>query len=797
MNWARLAFQLLLGKRLPRLEGELRVGSRQPITLRRDAFGVAYVAARDEADAWFGLGFCHGQDRAGQLELLGRVVRGTLAEVAGPDLLGVDRAVRLIGIHRAARAQLPLFDAESRDQLAAYVAGVNAAFAREAGPRSHEHALLRIEPVLWEPVDVVALGLLTCCLLPSNWDVELARLIVFAKDGEAAVRALDPTFPPELPLTSPPGRPAGPARAYLTGDLEQLRQLLGHSGGSNAWAIGPARTQTGRPLLANDPHLPAALPNIGYLARVQCPSFAVAGISLVGIPAFISGHNGHAAWGSTSAGVDNVDLFLEQLSPDGERVRQGDDFVPCASHTETIRVRGAPAEELRVRRTPRGPIVACAAEPDVAIFESVPWPARANAISFAATWLEPRPTRALLGFHKLRSFSDFRECCAESAGCAYSLVYADAASIGWVLATEVPQRKLGSGSIPLPGWAEGVGWEADIAGSSALPWLENPLAGFVCCANNQPVADGESAVFLGHDFLDGYRQARITERLGEQVDWSLSRMSELQTDVVSLPFRQLKSRLLEVPPIDAASARALQLLAAWDGAVSGDSSAASVYELFLGELCQRVCRALAPNSWNVAAGGGVMRLIPGTCFNARRASFVARLVVEQPSGYFESWPQELASVLSHVVCQLERDFGADADGWGWGRLRPLPLTHRLGQHPWLGPIFNRGPLPGYGDGTTVNQAGFEFWQPLRHSTVTAHLRSLIDVGDWSASRFVLLGGQSGNPLSPHYDDLVPLWQKGEGVPIHWEEAAIARHTVQLLQLLPKAPSPKGAGPKAP
>jgi len=517
---------------------------------------------------------------------------------------------------------------------------------------------------------------------------------------------------------------------------------------------------------------------------VKCPSFAVAGISLVGIPAFISGHNGHAAWGSTSASVDNVDLFLEELSADGEQVREGEAFVPCAAHTEWIPVRGQPPVALRVRSTARGPIVARAAEAEQGLFQPLPLLGRANALSFAATWLQPRATRALLGFHLLRSFADFRAACAECTGCAYSLVYADPDSIGWLLATEVPRRKTGSGSLPLPGWQQHVGWEPQVAGSRELPWLENPSGGFVCCANNQPVADGQSAVFLGHDFLDGYRQARICEQLSSRDDWSIERMSRLQTDVVSLAFRELRQHLLAVPALDAASARALELLGAWDGSLGGDSAAASVYELFLGELCQRICRLKAPNSWLFAAGAGVTSLIPGTCWNARRASFVARLIVEQPAGFFPSWPAELASVLSQVVRDLRRDFGADERAWAWGELRPLPLRHRLGQKALLAPIFNRGPLPGYGDSTTVNQAGFEFWRPLRHSTVSAHLRSLIDVGDWSASRFVLLGGQSGNPLSPHYDDLVPLWQRGEGVPIHWQDDELARHAVHTLRLVP-------------
>jgi penicillin amidase len=363
-------------------------------------------------------------------------------------------------------------------------------------------------------------------------------------------------------------------------------------------------------------------------------------------------------------------------------------------------------------------------------------------------------------------------------------VYADAKSVGWLLAAEVPIRKSGYGSLPLPGWSPEVGWETDVITSSELPWLENPAAGYISCANNQPAEAAVDVPFLGHDFLDGYRQTRISEELAARTDWTIDATSALQTDLTSLVFREVRSVLLALVPKDSSSRRGLQLLTEWDGVVSGNSPAASVFELFLGELCQRACRVKAPNSWGVAAGVGVMKLIPGTCWNARRASFTARLIVQQPAGFFESWPGEMVSCLSHVIDWLARDFGTDEHAWAWGRVRPLPLNHHLGQQKILASIYNRGPLPGYGDGTTVNQAGFEFWKPLRHSTVTAHQRAVIDVGNWGASRYVLLGGQSGNPLSDHYADLVPIWQQGRGVPIHWEDEAVAKHTISTLTLIP-------------
>ena len=784
MNFAQLAFAGMLGRRLTSYSGHFHVGCRRNVRLRRDSAGVAYVDARDEADAWFGLGFCHGQDRAGQLEVTYRLTRGLLAEVLGHAGLPIDRAVRLIGVHRAAKEQMATLDADTRDQLAAYTAGINAALECRGLPRSHEHALLRCRPSRWEPVDVVAFGLLMCCFLPSNWDVELSRLIILTRDGAEAVQAVDPTWRSDLPLTHPPGAPAGAAsELFVTRDLEALRQFLGDSGGSNAWAVQAHKSATGRPLLANDPHLPAALPNLGYLARVKCPAFTAAGISIAGIPAFITGHNGHAAWGSTSAQVDNADLFLEELSEDGRRVRQGDTWTACHEHVEHIPVKGAEPELLRVIRTPRGTVVARVGNDAASIFDPVPAAGRANALSLAATWLERRPTRSLLGFHHVKSFDQFREVCSKSAGACYSLIYADSQTVGWVLAAEVPKRKSGYGSLPLAGWLDNVGWEG-IVPSDQLPWSRNPGEGFVCCANNKPVADDASSAFLGHDFLDGFRQRRIAEQLKSRNDWTVERMAELQMDVQSLPFADVRDLVLALPAKTADATRALELLRGWDGRLTSDSIGASVYELFVAAVNRKVCQTKAPNSYLYASGKGVMKLIPGTCLNARRSSFVTRLIREQPAGYFEAWEPVLLEALAEAIKTLSERFGSAPEAWAWGKIRQVTLRHRFGDKKPLNQVFNLGPLPGYGDSTTVNQAGFEYWEPLRPANVTAHLRSSIDIGNWGASRFVLLGGQSGNPLSPHYGDLVPLYQRGEGVPVHWEDSEVDRHTVATITLSP-------------
>jgi len=297
--------------------------------------------------------------------------------------------------------------------------------------------------------------------------------------------------------------------------------------------------------------------------------------------------------------------------------------------------------------------------------------------------------------------------------------------------------------------------------------------------------------------LDGYRQRRLCEELGSRCDWSVERFARLQTNVQSLPFRDVRETLLALTPKGEQARRALQLLREWDGRVSGDSVGASVYELFVGAVNRRVCEIKAPRSYRYASGKGVMKLIPGTCLNARRASFVAQVVREQPPGYVDSWSELFENALAEAIETLRSHFpeaqgakGAEpsslaaSSGWGWGEIRPLTLRHRFGDKKPLSQVFNFGPITGWGDGTTVNQASFEFWEPLRHSTVTPHLRSIIDVGDWEKSRFVLLGGQSGNPLSPHYTDLVPIYQRGEGIPVHWDDDEVRRHAVSRLTLAP-------------
>jgi len=295
-----------------------------------------------------------------------------------------------------------------------------------------------------------------------------------------------------------------------------------------------------------------------------------------------------------------------------------------------------------------------------------------------------------------------------------------------------------------------------------MPCALDPEEGFVATANNQPLPSG-SEPFLGIDWIDGYRQSRIIESLSGREDWDAAACARLQVDVASVPWRELRPLILGAPGM---SGSGLALLRDWDGEVASDSPAATVYELLVAGLAARLAAAAAPNAWRSSLGDGFGPILPRTLPLARSLSQLVRRLHTDAS--------LVAPVLAEVIARLESEHGADPAGWAWGRLRPLRLLHAFGNVKSAASIFNLGPVPLGGDANTVAQASVHPLDPLANPGAIPNTRAVIDLGDLAASRFVLAGGQSGNPFSPHYGDLFELWRRGEGVPIPGELVATLR-----------------------
>ncbi len=771
VNWPRLALRAL-GKRLPTVDGTLRVrGVGGQVTIARDRFGIPHIAAQDDADAWFAVGFCHGQDRAFQLETRLRLVRGTLAALTGPDGLPLDRLSRRIGFRRYGEEAVAALSPEHRRLAEAYADGVTTGVEAGLTQRPHEFALLRARPTPYQAADALGFLALQAFALASNWDVELARLKVLGLDGLDALLALEPPYPGWQPASDRPGEAAGPVVDRVAADAARLAAALGLGGGSNNWAIAPSRTRTGRPVLANDPHLPPMLPPHWYLLHVTTPEWSLAGASFPGCPAVAAGHNGHAAWGVTAGLIDNTDLFLEEMGPDGRSVRRGDRFVRCEVRPEVIQVRGRPAETLEVLITDRGPLVGPAFEGEV------------GNLSLAATWLRPRSLGGIFDLGRAWDRDALRRAFTEWNSLPLNVAYADVEGrIGWQLVGEAPVRRSGAGALPLPAWEEGTGWEADPVPFDDLPHVEDPPAGFVATANNLPSATGPH---LSCDFLDGYRVARISEALAARADWDVPASLALQLDDLSLPWREMGDLVLAAARPDPALAPITTLLEAWDGRVAPDSPAAAVFEHFLAEMSGRVVRARAPRGAEWALGRGFLSLIPINILGLRRVSHLVRLLREQPPDWFlEGWGEEIRRALRAAAHHLSSRYGPDPDRWAWGEIRPLTFKHSMSVRPALARVFDLGPYPWGGDTNTVSPAPADPAHPTANPVAVASMRLAIDVGEWEQSRYVLPGGQSGNPYSPHYADQMPLWRKGDALPIAWSPEAVGRATRHTLVLLP-------------
>jgi len=778
MSALRLLFRVLLGKRGPIVSGTLSVpGLNHPVTIRRDNHGIPYIEATNDEDALFGLGFCQGQDRSFQLEMIQRVVRGTLAELVGHDALPVDRLSRRIGFHRSAELQLAALNQETRALLEAFAKGVNAGRSLGCKRHAHEFSILRAYPGTYAAVDVIAMLKLMAFTLPSNWDMELIRLKILLEDGAEAVRVLEPTYPEWHPVSAPPGVSAGQPLERLAADLQSLSRFAPLGGGSNNWALAGSRPRTGRPILANDPHLPPFAPPQWHLAHVRTPEWGVAGASLVGTPAFGAGHNGAIAWGVTAGFVDNTDLFIEELGPDGASVREGDRFVPCAVRGEKIRVKGKPDVEERVVETARGPIISPALEGEL------------GAISLRATWLDTRPNSDFLGLYRARNFEGFRSAFKEWFSLSQNMVFADAnGDVGWQLVGISPRRKKGSGVIPLPGWDPDCGWHDDPVPFENMPYCLNPEIGFVATANTQPIPSGQGP-FLGIDWLDGYRLSRIDAVLSGRSDWDLKSTRNLQMDAESVPWAELRETVLSIPAKSAEARQARDLLESWDGVLSADSVPATVFQFFLSEMIERVVRAKAPRAAEWAMGKSFAALAGSSMIAFRRVGHLSRLVREQPDGWFSrSWIEEIEDALVTATRRVRERYGNTTSGWAWGQVRRLTLKHAFGDRRLLDKIFNLGPFPWGGDANTVNNAAVPVSRPTGNPLVIASLRMALDVGNWDENSFSLPGGQSGNPLSPHYADLLAYWRGGEGAPIAWSPDAVTLATEATLRLEPKGPA---------
>ena len=758
---------------LPARDGEHRLaGLEAAVTVRWDRWGVPHVDAESDADAVAALGYLHANDRLTQMELGRRAVAGRLAEILGEAAVEADVYFRTLRLRATAEAMWERAGPDSRRLLVAYAAGVNAWLAERGADLPPGLRLLGVEPEPWQPADSLGFALLMAEDL-SFWQgrPEEERFGWLAAFGVEGVRELldEPQLQvPEEILELARGRVAGRFNPGPAADAS--------SPGSNNWAVGGSRSASGRPLIANDPHLGLVLPSVWYQALIRSPQYEAAGMTLPGAPGVVIGRGPHVAWALTNVMLDDHDLFFERLDEAGERYLRDGEWRPVEVEEQTIRIRGGGSRRLTLRSTDLGPLLD--ADPAAGL------PTRSLA------WTAYEPAEPLAAFRDLARAATVEEALAAIEGyvCpAQNLVVAfDSGGLLYTVLGRVPERRAEAGAggepppsgaalgrLPAPGWRTAYGWRG-LRPRDGNPTVLSPAADRLVTANHDIRPPGYP-LSLTAEFYTPHRADRIAELLDGRDGWDAAGFGAVQTDVVSLYARDLMAAIAGGYEGDAG--RAYEALSRWDGAMELTGPAA-LYAILERRLLSGIFgdEAEAHGLQPFADRGMLLRLL--------RGEMSPRWFDDAATGEEEDRRQILSRELAAAWREGRERWGGEVAGWDYGLLHALTLRHRLDRLPFFGRWARRGPYATPGSGTTVAAFSARSDEDPRRVTDGPSMRWIVDLGGGDQAFAALPGGQSGHPGDRHYDDRIGPYLAGELQPAAWSEAAIAAAAVSTMRLVP-------------
>jgi penicillin amidase len=748
-------------------------GLRAQVDLWRDAWGIPHIRATCADDAFFALGHVHATDRLWQMDALRRRAIGRHAEWMGPSALPMDMLARRLGLAECARRDAGAVDARTRAMLAAYTAGVNAFMAGGALPP--EYALLGETPEPWEDWHCIAVlrqtGLLLNSVYPKLW-----RAIALPVVGAEAIDRLRMDDGGEELVCMPPGALAGRLSPDMAALADAIAAFIGQSnteaagGGSNNWAVHGSRTQSGRPLLAGDPHRVLDMPNMYAQCHLACDEFDVIGLTTPGVPGFPHfAHNPHVAWCVTVAFVDTADVYLEHFDGGGRRYLLHADagggnarWADVERRVERIRVRGQADVECEVLVTARGPVVAGDAKTGTALV-----------LRHSADVEADRSFDCMLPMMEAANVDALFEACRGWGLVDHNLVAADTQGhIGHHVRAKVARRPAANGWLPVPGWLEHHAWRGWIEWER-MPRQIDPAAGLIVTANNRVVERHDD--YLCTDCHPPHRARRIWQLLSAMTSAGVGDMEAVHRDTLSLPALEICARLAPLALAEPASAALRDRLVAWNGRVDADSADADAYI----SLRMALARAVARRSGLGALDPGLQRTIPpGLAVEYQLGWCVPQLLRADDRALLggATWNDVLAEALAEA---------ARSPATAWGARHRLLLRHPLAvafpSAELLAPL-DKGGIDG--DNETVFTTGY-----LPHLGTNAHYASLaryvFDVGQWDACRWIVFHGASGDPRDAHYDDQAAVWQRGETVPMHYDWATVAGAAASHVVFAPR------------
>lgn len=749
---AGVAGFLWLRTSLPQVSGEIKVaGLTKPVTIFRDANAIPHITAETKQDAYFALGFVHAQDRLWQMEFLRRMGAGRLAEVLGEKAVSTDRYIRTLGLPRIADAIYERSSPDVRSILVAYAAGVNAWLSANDNALPPEFVLFRYTPERWRPQDPLLWSRIMALRLGRNHGAERVRLRVsevLAENGlpTTLIDDLWPRAQPEEPTTV----------AALQG-VKVPPLVLPKDSGSNGWIVHGSRTDTGKPILANDPHLRFGAPVLWYLASIKAPGMRLVGATVPGVPFTILGHNGAIAWGMTNGGGDVEDLFFETVDPnDPGRYLTPDGSRAFETRREVIQVKDSEPVEVVVRITRHGPVLSDLRNPK----EGAP----IVVLATPASRDDDRTVEAILAINRAKNWPDFEAAARDFHTPHTNLFFASVdGDVGLVSSGRIPIRKTGTGFMPVLNAAGSQDWNSFIP-MAALPRIYNPPTGLIVNANNQIVGDGYPYPIARH-WGPPYRAERIVELLEAGKVHNVSASEALQADVVSAAARRLLPLMTAMTTTDPRQREALELLSAWNHEMRRDRPEPLVFATWLRHLG----RALIADEVGGEKAGEFASLInrPGARFVTFALTEGQHWCDDIATKEKESCADILRMSLDLALDELTDVHGDEINAWRWGSVHKATFAHPILSRVPVLPMFADMSIGSDGGNYTVNRgmtAGRRHSNPHAHTDGSGY-RAVYDLSNLNNSRFMIATGQSGNLLSPHYGDMLERWRDGKYIKI--------------------------------
>lgn len=749
---------------LAQTSGSIKLkGLQQPVKVLRDEWGVAHIYAETQDDLFFAQGFVAAQDRLWQMDLWRRQGEGKLAEILGPGAVERDRFARLVRYRGDLKVEYESYAPDARQIIEAFVRGVNAQIELSKDHLPIEFQIAGAKPELWTPE--VCLTRMAGYVMTRNASTEVLRARLAREFGKE--------FVDEWIETDPKRKIEIPDGLDLAGIDNKILAAAGAAGspvtfnpndGSNNWVIDGTMSATGKPILANDPHRTIALPSLRYLVHLVGPGWNVIGAGEPALPGVAAGHNERVGFGFTIVGIDQQDLYVEEINPaNPNEYRWKGRWEKMRVEREQIKVKGeAQPREVELKFTVHGPV----------IYED-----KERRRAYALRWVGSEPGTAgylaSLTLNRVQNWKEFLKAMERWKVPSENLIYADVdGNIGWVAAGLTPIRKGWSGLLPVPGAEGKYEWEGFLP-VSALPQSFNPARRFIATANHNILPPGYSRE-LGYEWASPIRFRRIAEVLSSaEGKFTVADFERLQHDEVSLPARELTAVLREAKVVKPELQSYAEMLAKWDCRLSKDSAAAALFEIWLTKLTPAVFRPHVPDkAWPMVGSRIPLPRTIDALKNPSSRWFGADARAGRDAALVKS--------LEEAVKEARERLGDDPSRWRWGKLHVASFTHALSTNAERRALFDQPSVERGGDGNTVNNtSGPNFRQ--NHG---ASFREILDVSDWDRSVATSVPGQSGQPGSKHYSDLLPLWAEGKYFPLLYSKQKVEAMAKERLTLEP-------------